>query len=130
MVATWQEMSQDCLKAAKKLLDEELFRRSISSSYYAAYAAVTAELVAKGVSFAHGWNNPAHEQLPELVMNNLNLPRKSKHELRKALLILRPSRENADYRPQVSIDRRLALESVVLAQSVIRILEERHGGTR
>ncbi len=129
-MATWQDMSEDCLKAAKKLLEEGLFRRSISSSYYAAYSAVTAELVAKGVSFAHGWNNPAHEQLPELVMNNINLPRKAKHELRKALLILRPSRENADYRPQVSIDRRLALESVVLAQSVIRILEERHGGTR
>ncbi len=43
-------MSQDCLKTAKKLLEEELFRRSISSSYYAAYSAIKAELVAKGIS--------------------------------------------------------------------------------
>ena len=129
-MATWQEMSEDCLKAAKQLLRVDLFRRSGSSSYYAAYSAISAELVQKGVVFAHGWRNPAHEQLPELVINNMGLPLRTRYELRKALLILRQSRENADYRPHVTVDRRTALEGVMLSQRVIRLLEETNAGTR
>ena len=129
-MATWEEMSRDCLRSAKRLLEEELFRRSISSSYYAAYCAVTAELVAKGVNFAHGWRNPAHEQLVELVMNNINLPRNAKYELRKALKLTRRAREDADYRPHAIIDERIAREMLQLAGRVIKLLEERHGGTK
>lgn len=128
-MATWQEMSQDNLKAAKHLLIAELFRRSISSSYYAAYSIITDELVAKGVSFAHGWLNPAHEQLPELILNNLGLSRNTKHELRKALAILRKLRENADYRPTISADERLAREAIQLAQRVIKLTEDDYGGS-
>ena len=122
-MATWQEMSADCMKSAKVLLDQGLFRRSISSSYYSAYCAITYEFVAKGVNFAHGWRNPAHDQMPELIFNSLGLPRTAKHELRKLVFLLRQSRENADYRPQVSIEKRLALEAVVMAHRVIKILE-------
>jgi uncharacterized protein (UPF0332 family) len=67
-VATWQEMSVECLQAAKKLLDEGLLRRSVSSAYYAAYCALAGDLSSRGVTFAHGWNNPGHEQLPDLVL--------------------------------------------------------------
>ena len=58
-LATWQEMNKDCLRSAKVLLDQGLFRRSISSSYYAAYSAATAEIVRRGINFAHGWQNPS-----------------------------------------------------------------------
>jgi len=44
--------------------------------------------------------------------------------------MLRQSRENADYRPRVSVDRHLALEAIILARRVIQLLEEKHGGSR
>lgn len=80
-MATWEDLSRECLRAAKRLLDAGCYRRSISSSYYAAYSAVTSELAARRVTFAHGWNNPAHEQLPDLILNNLTLPRTTRYEL-------------------------------------------------
>lgn len=74
-MATWQELSRDNFQAATKLLNEGHLRSSVSRAYYAAYCAVTAELVGQGVQFAHGWNNPAHDQLPELILNTMRLPR-------------------------------------------------------
>ncbi len=116
-------MSRDCLKAGRKLLEETLYRRSISSSYYAAYSAVTAALVKKGVTFAHGWNNPAHDQLPTLVLHRLALPRNTRFELNKAIRRLRLERENADYRPQAKLDRNTALDCLHDARLVLNILE-------
>ena len=83
----------------------------------------------KQVHDAHGWNNPAHDQIPELIINNLGLPRNTKYELRKMLSVLRKSRENADYRPNVLIDESLARDSARLAQRIIKLLEENHGGS-
>ena len=122
-MATWEEMSRDCLKAAKRLLDEELFRRSISSSYYAAYSAVTALLVKKGVAFAHGWRNPGHEQVPDLILNSSGLPRGKRYLLNKAIRRLRLERENADYRPQIVLKRNNALTCIHDARLVLDILE-------
>jgi uncharacterized protein (UPF0332 family) len=122
-LSTWQELSQDCLRAAKKLLEEGLYRRSISSAYYAAYSAVTAGLLAKGVTFAHGWNNPAHDQVPELVLHNLGLPHNTRFQLNKAIRRLRIERENADYRPQVKLERNDALNCVHDALLILNIME-------
>src|SRR4026208_974990 len=108
-MATWQELSQESLASAKTLVAEGRLRNSVSRAYYAAYAAVTAELTARGMSFAHGWNNPAHEQVPDLVGNNLPLPRATRWRLRSSMRILRRAREDADYRPGVSVDQSLAL---------------------
>ena len=130
MASTWPEMSEECLRSANKLMQERLYRRSVSSAYYAAYCAVTAELVVKGVSFAHGWQNPAHDQLPDFIMNRLTLPRETKYEIRKTIVFLRGSRENADYRPNSPIERHHALEAIILAQKIIKRLEERYGRTR
>ena len=63
-------------------------------------------------------------------MNNVSLPRRSRYAIRKAIFMLRQSRENADYRPRVSVDRHLALEAIILARRVIQLLEEKHGGSR
>ncbi len=59
----------------KRMLDEDMFRRSVSSAYYAAYSAVAGELTRRGVTFACGWNNPANDQLPDLVLNNMTRSR-------------------------------------------------------
>ena len=122
-MSNWRELSFDCLKAAKKLLDEGLFRRSVSSSYYSAYSAVTSALVAKNVVFACGWNNPAHDQVPELILNNMGLPRKTRFQLNKAIRRLRIERENADYRPKATLDRNNALNCIHDASLILGILE-------
>lgn len=118
-MATWQELSADCLRAAKRLLDEGLLRRSISSAYYAAYSAVTSELVARGLTFAHGWNNPSHEQLPDLILHNSTLPQSTRRALARIIRRLRTAREAADYRPAFHVDRVLALASVRDAIAVL-----------
>ncbi len=128
-MATWQELSSDCLRSAKVLLDNGLLRRSISSAYYAAYCAVTSHLVAHGVDFAHGWNNPAHEQLPNLVLNNTTLPRNTRYQINKAIRRLRMAREDADYRPAVIIDRRRALDCLHDAGDVLQLLGVNVNGT-
>lgn len=118
-MATWREMSLDCLRSAKVLLDAGLPRRSVSSSYYAAYCAVTSVLVARGLSFPHGWNNPSHEQLPEFIANNMALPPAPRRQLRTVMRRLRVSRESADYRPGATIDHTLALTCLRDANAVL-----------
>jgi uncharacterized protein (UPF0332 family) len=111
-LATWIEMSRDSLQAAKALLKEGRLRSSISRSYYAAYCAVTRDLVERGVGFAHGWQNPAHEQLPGLVLHNTDWTRNLRDEINKAIRRLRDAREDADYRPGAWIDRRVAVNAL------------------
>lgn len=85
----WAERSQACLNAAKLLFDQELFRDSISRSYYAAYCAATGDLVARRVSFARGWNNPSHEQLPDLILHNTDFPQTTRLRINRLLRFLR-----------------------------------------
>jgi uncharacterized protein (UPF0332 family) len=125
-LATWQELSRESLRAAKRLVGDQCFRSSISRSYYAAYCAVTSELTARGVTFAHGWNNPAHEQVPDLILHNTTLPMNTRRRLRKLLRVLREAREDADYRPSVTIDRSLALNCLRDAIAVLHSLEITH----
>jgi hypothetical protein len=65
------------------MADEGHWRSSVSRSYYAAYCAVTSELVGRGVSFPHGRKNPGHEQLPNLVLHNLTLPMNVRRQLKR-----------------------------------------------
>ena len=122
-------MSAECLRSAQKLMQEKLYRRSVSSAHYAAYCAITAELAAQGVSFARGWNNPAHEQLPALIINLTGLPHSAKYQLRKAIIALRGQREDADYRPYVTVEKPAALEALRTLQEITVVLEGRHRGT-
>jgi uncharacterized protein (UPF0332 family) len=128
-LATWQEVSRECLQAAKRLVGDQYLRSSINRSYYAAYCAVTSELTVRGVTFAHGWNNPAHEQVPDLILHNTTLPLNTRRRLRKLLRVLREAREDADYRPGITIDRTLALNCVRDAIAVLHYLEIEHDGT-
>lgn len=121
-MATWQEMSRECLRSAKLLLDQGYLRRSISSAYYCAYSAITGELIARRVQFAHGWQNPTHEQVPTLILNGMVLPRSSRYQLNRAIRRLRMAREDADYRPHILIDRQRTLACVHDAIDVLQLL--------
>ena len=82
-LATWQDLSIDSWHAAQNLFHEGRWRSSISRSYYAAYAAVTAELVARRVTFPRGRGNPDHETLHRYIRDNLTtIPVTRRMELR------------------------------------------------
>jgi uncharacterized protein (UPF0332 family) len=74
------------------------WRSSVSRSYYAAYCAVTSDLVARGVRFGRGWHNPPHEHLLHLLTHNLTLPQDVRRRLSRRMRALRHAREDADYR--------------------------------
>ncbi|MGB7160853.1 MAG: hypothetical protein WBD40_22510 [Tepidisphaeraceae bacterium] len=99
--------------AAKHLLDERderLYRSSCTRAYYAAYAAITSH-IPPATPFAHGWRNPAHAALPGHVDQIAGMSAARKDAVRVALAQLRQRREDADYRPAVSIGRSFARES-------------------
>jgi uncharacterized protein (UPF0332 family) len=125
-VATWGEMSRDSLLAAHRLLAEGHLRSSVSRSYYAAYSSISGALVRRGVAFAHGWNNPSHEQVAALVRNGLALPSGLRRQVNQAIRRLRVAREGADYHPGATIDRALAVACVHDAGRVVQALEDGH----
>jgi uncharacterized protein (UPF0332 family) len=116
-------MSLDALEAAQALLEAGHTRSSISRAYYAAYCGLAEELSRRRVRFARGWNNPAHEQLPELIRNGLTLPVDVRRRMNRAMRRLRTSRENADYRPGVTVDRSDAVAAIHDATSILEALE-------
>lgn len=111
-MATWTELSVDSFESAKTLLERKRMRSSVSRAYYAAYSAITFELArTRGVTFAHGRNNPSHEQLPALIRHNLNrrrFPDPARRDLNKALRRLRFARVEADYVPSAHCDASVA----------------------
>ncbi len=119
---TWEEMSLARLRAAKALLEAGFYRDSISRSYYAAYCAATSRVVGIGNTFAHGRNNPSHEQLPDLVLNAGRITIATRRRVKTRLYFLRHARENADYRPYAPINRAFALDCIYNAASVIELL--------
>jgi uncharacterized protein (UPF0332 family) len=124
-MSSWQELGIDSLKAAKTLHGKRLWRSSASRAYYAAYSAVTAEIVARNPkqSFRHGWRNPAHGELPRYVRERLcHLPPQTRRSINTNLRLLYKLREDADYRPQASVDEQTATMSCRVASAVFREL--------
>ena len=87
---------------------EGYWRSSISRSSYAAYCAVTSGLVVQRVRFGRGWRNPPHEHLLNLITHHLTLPQDVRRRLRRRMRILRHAREDADYRPSITVNRAMA----------------------
>lgn len=119
-------MSEDSLRAAEALLRDGHYRSSVSRAYYAAYCAATHEIVQKLTTFSHGWKNPTHEKVPVYVQSNLTLSQTKKDAVAALINGLRLLREDADYRPQESIDAQTAQECIRDARDV---QQELWGGT-
>jgi len=122
-VATWRELSLDSVEAARKLLVEGHWRSSVNRAYYAAYSAVSDQLVRRGARFANGWNNQTHDQVSALIRSGLALPLSARRDLGRAVRRLRTARETADYRPGLEVDRSLALACIRDATLIIQTLE-------
>lgn len=123
--AAWRRTARATLATAKLLRDGEDYRSCVSRAYYAAYQAATAICVAHGdaAQFPQGWNNPSHDQLPDLIMNNGDLPVSARRWVRRILRELRVLRETADYRVGVTVDRGSAVTALIMADSVLVRLE-------
>jgi uncharacterized protein (UPF0332 family) len=121
-LATWRELCLECLRAAKILAGEGYWRSSVSRSYYAAYCAITSDLVARGVHFGCGWHHPPHEHLLHLLTYNLTLPPDVRRRLSRRMRALRHARGDADYHPGITVNRALALhclrDAIVVLQDV------------
>jgi hypothetical protein len=124
---TWEDLAVAQKAAAQYLFgaNNPTYDRAVCGrAYYAAYALVTSRLP-PGISFAHGWGNPAHATLPAHVGNVAGLQEADRREVRRALRRLRQRREDADYRPGITVDRDSARESMRDARQVFMILNQR-----
>jgi hypothetical protein len=120
----WRSASQDTAHAARTLFREERHRSAVSRAYYAAYQAGTYRCVLRGdeAQFPVGWNNPSHDQLPELLSNHGRLPIASRRRIRSVLYALRTQRETADYRPGRSTLSEDSLMALSYMDIVFRLL--------
>ena len=123
-MADWREMGADNREAAKELLLSGRYRSCVSRCYYAAYCAVTAFLDDR-VDFAYEGNNPTHEVLERLIMNNLyESSQQERYFLRKQIKQLRTARVYADYVTGDLTTESVARDAVRSASAVLRLLTE------
>jgi uncharacterized protein (UPF0332 family) len=121
-MASWQEMSLECRKAAQHMIVAGHYRSSISRSYYAVYCAVS-HVLAEKFTFSHGGNNPSHTDLPNMILHNMSfLSQPRRWELRKTFLLLWKMRVEADYVPSAYLDRSTAVQALREAGSVQTLL--------
>jgi uncharacterized protein (UPF0332 family) len=111
-VESWKDLSNGSLLAAEALLREGYHRSSVSRAYYAAYYAATHEIVQKLTTFSYGRKNPTHEKVPTYIQSNLTLSQPKKDALTRLINTLRLFREDADYRPHMSIDDQTARDCI------------------
>lgn len=121
----WRLTARATLQTAKGLRGSDDRRSCVSRAYFAAYQAATSVSVAHGdaVSFPQGWNNPSHEQLPDLIRNNGDLPVNTRRVLRRILRELRTLREIADYRVGRTVGDDTVKAALIMAASVFKRLE-------
>ena len=108
----WRAISLLSLDGAEQMKAAGNPRGCANRAYYAAHQAATAVCIAHGdkVHFPQDWNNPAHDQLPGLIMNNGNFSAETCRRIASHLRFLQTIREDADYRPDITVSETTALE--------------------
>ena len=121
----WRIISLGNLRAAKLLYNAEEYRAATTRAYYAAYHAATAECILHGDTdkFPPDWNNPTHDQLPDLMRNNGNLALSIRRRISQELRGLRRAREDADYRPGHTVDASAIRNALHSATMILELLE-------
>ncbi|HEY3244576.1 MAG TPA: hypothetical protein VGM03_14630 [Phycisphaerae bacterium] len=111
---TWTELAEIQRAIAQHLMttkDPRFVRGVCSRAYYAGYALVTARLP-ESMLFGRGWRNPEHARLPGYVNQISGVGEIGRRAIRRALRRLRHRREDADYRPGITVDTSTALQSM------------------
>lgn len=124
IAGNWKRIALTTLDTAKSLRESEDHRSCVSRVYYAAYQAATSVCIAHGDSqnFPQGWNNPTHEQLPDLIGNNKDFSVNTRRSVRNILSELRYLRETADYRAGRTIDSETAITACIMASTLFERL--------
>ena len=124
-VKQWQRRSLIALVSARHLLNRGDWYGCANRAYYAAYQAGTGACIAHEDEdkFPPGWNNPTHEQLPDLIQNNGDLPKSARRQIRTHLGFLRQIREDADYRIGRTVNQEIAERCVRFSATVLSQLE-------
>jgi uncharacterized protein (UPF0332 family) len=120
----WITIALRSLRSAQLLHLEGESRGVVNRAYYSVYQLATGVCVLHGdeALFPHGWNNPSHDQLPDLIQNNGDLPMTTRRLAGTLLNSLRVTREDADYRPGRTVDSEVALRSLQGATQIFRML--------
>ena len=121
-VEGWKALSLECFKSAQILRTRGMHRSSVNRSYYAAYCAITANLPQE-TQFAHGMQNPSHQQIRKLLDSTLGISPARRKRHAKALNFLWHSRVDADYRPTRSIAEQASIDCIHHASLICSTLE-------
>ncbi len=121
----WKQMALVTLDTAKSLRGSADVRSCVSRIYYAAYQAAASVCIAHGdaANFPNGWNNPSHEQLPDLVKNNGDFTPAARRTAARILRLLRNFREDADYRPGKTVDPTTVRTALLAVTTLFEVLE-------
>lgn len=121
----WKRTAHITLDTAKSLQGRDDARSCVSRIYYAAYQAAASVCIAHGdaVRFPNGWNNPSHEQLPDLVQNNGSINPSARRTAARILRLLRNFREDADYRPGRTVDAATVRTVLLAVATLFEVLE-------
>jgi uncharacterized protein (UPF0332 family) len=125
----WRRTARATLETAKHLREREDYRSCVSRAYYATYQAATFVCLIHGddVHFPADWNNPTHEQLPDLIANNGGFALNARRTARKILRELRALREDSDYRMGRTVDAKTVKAALLMATSLFERLEIEDG---
>ena len=98
--------------------------RCANRAYYAAYHVCVAVCVSHGDAdkFPPEWNNPTHDQLPDLLKNNGGFTVSERETIKKHLNSLRSAREDADYRVGRTVERSRARQLIFECEAVFRVV--------
>ena len=116
------------LSTAQLLRDQADARSCVSRAYYAVFQLATSVCIVHGdaTRFPPNWNNPTHEQLPDLMFTNGNYSLSTRRAVRKILRELRTLREDADYRIGITVDGQSVRTVLQMARAVFERLENPH----
>jgi len=125
IAALWRRTALTTLGTAKQLRNSQDHRSCVSRAYYAAYQAATSICIAHddAVNFPPNRNNPTHEQLPDLIANNGDLPLNKRRSARRLLRELRTRREDADYKVGRTVGAQEAKAALLRAITLFERLE-------
>lgn len=117
-MATWSELAQDNLNAAKALHKDGFVRSCMNRAFYSAYAGITGALHSSGFTVSSDERpNPSHHQLQVMARNNLD--EKIRKTVSRDLNRLLAFRVVADYDPMSSLEAQDSLMAVQCASRVI-----------
>jgi hypothetical protein len=125
-MATWRDIAADSDRASRTLFGDGRWRSSASRAYYALYSLVTGWLHEQGATLHASRGNPAHEDLPKLILRNLSgFSEGQRQRLATAARRLYAQRIAADYVPGFTVDETEARLSVAELTVASRIADAR-----